>query len=109
MCGPGAFVVLKALAFSLRGENKDAYDLFDLLQHFGSGVADVASPLRNLRDAESTGRALAILRRDFWEQDGVGPVAVAQFLFQRPDDEIQADVVGLVRDLSAEVQGTPGS
>ena len=26
-CGPGAFVVLKALAFRLRGENKDAYDL----------------------------------------------------------------------------------
>jgi len=28
ICGPGAYVVLKALAFNLRGENKDAYDLF---------------------------------------------------------------------------------
>ena len=27
VCGPGAFVVLKALAFRRRGENKDAYDL----------------------------------------------------------------------------------
>ncbi len=28
ICGPGAYVVLKALAFDLRGENKDTYDLF---------------------------------------------------------------------------------
>ena len=27
VCGPGAFTVLKALAFRNRGENKDAYDL----------------------------------------------------------------------------------
>src|SRR5690606_33055765 len=28
VCGAGAFVVLKALAFHIRGENKDAYDCF---------------------------------------------------------------------------------
>jgi len=27
-CGARAFVVLEALAFDLRGENEDAYDLF---------------------------------------------------------------------------------
>ena len=27
VCGPGAFVVMKALAFRNRGENKDAYDI----------------------------------------------------------------------------------
>jgi hypothetical protein len=31
VCGAGAFVVLKALAFHIRGGNKDAYDLFYLL------------------------------------------------------------------------------
>jgi len=36
--GPGAFVVLKALAFKGRGENKDAYDLYHLVRNFGEGV-----------------------------------------------------------------------
>ena len=38
VCGAGAFVVLKALAFHIRGENKDAYDLFYLLRNHGRGV-----------------------------------------------------------------------
>lgn len=37
VCGAGAFVVLKALAFHIRGENKDAYDLFYLLRNYGRG------------------------------------------------------------------------
>ena len=42
VCGAGAYVVLKALAFHIRGENKDAYDLFYLLRNYGEGIADVA-------------------------------------------------------------------
>ena len=37
VCGPGAFVVLKALAFEIRGENKDAYDLYYLVRNYGGG------------------------------------------------------------------------
>jgi hypothetical protein len=33
VCGSGAYVVLKALAFELRGENKDAYDLFYVVRN----------------------------------------------------------------------------
>ena len=43
VCGPGAFTVLKALAFGNRGENKDAYDLFYVWR--GVGVQDVARRL----------------------------------------------------------------
>jgi predicted nucleotidyltransferase len=32
VCGPAAFVVLKALAFADRGEPKDAYDLLYILR-----------------------------------------------------------------------------
>ena len=46
VCGAGAFVVLKALAFHIRGENKDAYDLSYLLRNYGRGVSDVAAQLR---------------------------------------------------------------
>jgi hypothetical protein len=48
VCGAGAFVVLKSLAFHIRGENKDAYDLFYLLRNYGGGVSDVAAELRPL-------------------------------------------------------------
>ncbi len=45
MCGPGAYVVLKSLAFRSRGENKDAHDLYYLVRNYGTGIEDVASRL----------------------------------------------------------------
>ncbi len=45
VCGPGAFTVLKALAFSYRGENKDAYDLYYVLKYYGGGLIDIASSI----------------------------------------------------------------
>jgi hypothetical protein len=41
VCGAGAFVVLKALAFDGRGANKDAYDLYFILRNYGAGLHDV--------------------------------------------------------------------
>lgn len=99
VCGPGAYVVLKALAFDLRGENKDAYDLFYVVRNCGPGVADVAAYLRPLLDDEAASKAMAVLRRDFMEHDGVGARRVAEFLSGGPDDAIQADVVGFLRQL----------
>ena len=97
VCGPGAFVVLKALAFRGRGESKDAYDLYYLVRDFGSGVDDVAACLRPLVADVEAQRALQVLREDFLVHDGAGPRRVAEFLQGGPDDEIQADVVGFVR------------
>lgn len=99
VCGAGAYIVLKALAFRIRGENKDAYDLFYLLRNYGNGVSDVAGLLRPLRDDVCTQKALANLREDFLDLDGVGPRRVAEFLYGRPDNETQADAVGFVRQL----------
>jgi hypothetical protein len=96
VCGPGAYVVLKSLAFNLRGENKDAYDLFYVVRHYGSGVDDVAECLRPLLDDDVASGAIAVLRRDFLEHDGLGPRRVAEFLVGGPDDDIQADVVGFI-------------
>ncbi len=47
-CRPGAFVVLKSLAFRSRGENKDAYDLFYVIRNFGAGIDDVVACVRPL-------------------------------------------------------------
>lgn len=96
VCGAGAFVVLKALAFDLRGENKDAYDLFYVLRNFDTGPADVAARFRSLATEPEAVEALRVLRRDFSAHDGVGPLRVAEFLRGAPDDDLQADAVGFV-------------
>lgn len=85
------------LAFQGRGENKDAYDLYYLVRNFGVGVEDVAASLRPLLgDAEAI-QAIEVLRSDFLDHNGTGPRRVADFLLGRPDDEIQADVVGFIK------------
>lgn len=96
VCGPGAYIVLKALAFDLRGENKDAYDLLYVVRNYGAGVQEVAKLLRPILDDQHTMNAVSILRRDFTAHNGLGPRRVAQFLTGAADDRIQADVVGYI-------------
>lgn len=96
VCGPAAYIVLKALAFSLRGENKDAYDLFYVIRNYGAGVREVADLLRAILDDSDAEKAVAVLRQDFTAHNGLGPRRVAQFLTGAPDDTIQADVVGYI-------------
>lgn len=99
VCGAGAFVVLKALAFDGRGENKDAYDLHYVIRAYGTGVEDVAVRLRPLAAASDTQKALEVLRRDFLDVEAVGPRRVADFVRGAPDTDLQADVVGFVARL----------
>jgi hypothetical protein len=99
VCGAGAYVVLKALAFDSRGENKDAYDLFYIVRNYGAGVDDVVAQLKPLLDDEEAQKALDIMRRDFTDPESVGPMRVAEFVTGGPDDAIQADVVGFVTAL----------
>jgi hypothetical protein len=99
VCGPGAFVVMKALAFRSRGENKDAYDLVYLLRNYGAGVEDVAARLAPLLDDDEATRAVQILREDFGAIDRIGPRRAAEFLHGGRSDEAAADALGAVRDL----------
>jgi hypothetical protein len=99
VCGPGAFVILKVLAFGTRGENKDAYDLYYVIRNYGSGIDDVLKQLEPILYDRETQKALQMLRRDFSDPDGVGPRRVAEFLYAAPNDELQADVAGFIRKL----------
>ncbi len=100
VCGPGAFVVLKALAHFGRDEPKDAYDLYYLLQYYGDGIGDVADDLYPLLDDSDALQAMANLRAEYTRLDAVGPSRAAEFLSGRvDDDEVRADLVGLVGDL----------
>ena len=97
VCGPGAYTVLKALAFDGRGENKDAYDLYYVLCNYGAGIGDIVASLLPLLKESETRKAIDILKRDFLNQDGPGPRRVSEFMHGAPDDDIQADVAGFVR------------
>jgi hypothetical protein len=99
VCGPGAFVVLKALAFRSRGENKDAYDLYYHIRNYGSSVEDIAKALKPLLHEKEAKEALKILREDFLSIDSVGPVRVARFITDSTDEAIQAEVAGFARNL----------
>lgn len=99
VCEAGAFTVLKSLAFDGRGENKDAYDLVYLLEHYGSGVGDVFQRLKPLLGSPSAQEALRILERDFAEFESLGPKRVAEFLGDPENETVRADAAGVVRSL----------
>jgi hypothetical protein len=99
VCGPGAFTVLKALAFRSRGEGKDAYDLYYVLRYFSDDLGDVAARIQPLLHHPDTRTALRILAEDFASPNTVGPRRAAMFLTGGQDAAIQADVSGLASGL----------
>ena len=98
VCGPGAFVVLKSIAFGNRGENKDAYDLFYTIRNYGDGPEEVAERFLSLGTNEHCDRALTILRNNFLKIGAVGTIRAAQFLLgeDADDEDLQAEVTGFV-------------
>jgi hypothetical protein len=104
VCGPGAFVVLKALAFGTRAENKDAYDLYYMIRNYGNGIEDVYKCLAPLLGDQDAQRALEILKCDFSDLDMIGPKAVAKFLYRDTNYDLQAEVVGFVSELLGKCQ-----
>lgn len=99
VCNPGAFIILKALAFRNRGKFKDAYDLYYMTRNYGSGTEDVAGFLGPLIGTEPGRRAVGILREDFLDERALGPMRVALFATGAEDAEMQADVVGFISEL----------
>ncbi|MBI4219494.1 MAG: hypothetical protein HY682_05060 [Chloroflexi bacterium] len=99
---PGAFTVLKGLAFHGRGDPKHAYDLYHALKYLG--VIETAGCLRPMRSEASAKEALRILERDFSSLDSVGPMRAAEILRGGADEEVQADVVAHVADLLEELK-----
>lgn len=106
VCGPAAFVVLKALAFGDRAEPKDAYDLVYVIRHtVGHGPVIAQRLVEHANTNRSiVERALDLLARDFDELDHLGPVRAARFSVPEsaPQDELDnatADAHGYVQEL----------
>ncbi len=99
VCGPGAYIILKALSFANRGENKDAYDLFYIIRNYGSGHKEVLQHLLPLIDNEHGKKAIDILQKDFTDPHSIGPMRVARFLYKQPHEATQVEVAGFVNQL----------
>jgi hypothetical protein len=99
VCGPGAFVMTKALAFHDRSFGKDAYDLYYVARNFGSGPNDIADHIRPLLDDEKASEGLEIIQENFASLNHNGPVKLAQFLARENDDDLRADVSGTIMEI----------
>jgi hypothetical protein len=96
VCGSGAFIVLKALAFRNRSMNKDAYDLFYVLRNYGQGPEAVVADLKPYLLDTWAQRALEILQEDFTSPKGLGPQRAARFLEAPDEAALAADVAAFV-------------
>ena len=108
VCGPGAFVILKAHAIRKRRKYKDSYDLDYLLRHYPGGLEAICSEVVDLLADEDARQALGYLELDYATIDTVGPARAASFVWGSRDpgqadafDDAAAQARALVQDLLA--------
>jgi hypothetical protein len=109
--GPASFVAMKAFAYHLRGEPKDAYDLVFVLTHWEPGLGDICERLagRAALWPEIVGKTVEYLQGDFATTDSNGPRDYSRFL-GGIDPRRLADAHGAVSDfLTAWERVTDGS
>lgn len=101
--GPAAFVIMKAFAYHLRGERKDAYDLTFVLRRWGTGIADIAARMGRFAadNASLVETGIKYLKTDFETVVSAGPRDVSRFLADDLDEGRIADAHGVVADLLA--------
>lgn len=103
VAGVLTFTVLKVLAFQDRHHSKDAYDLVYTLNNYENGpkAAGEVAAQSTVCSETSVAVALGLLRERFESPDHDGPVAYANFLADRDDQEHKArlrnEAVAVVR------------
>ena len=105
VCGPAAFVILKAIAFRNRGKEKDAYDLIYTVRNWPGGPEAVAPRWRAFGDHQAPVAAMAVLRADFLSERSVGPRSASRFLLGAVDTTYVADGVGDLALLVGTIDG----
>ena len=110
VCGPAAFVALKANAVELRKKLKDAYDLVYVLMNYGGddGLAEIAARYGRLLTSAEAEAALRRLAANFATVDHAGPVRAARFRTGEADEVLQADAFGYVQEFLRLVRKTSG-
>ena len=75
----------KGLALKGRYKEKDAYDIYSVLRHYGGGAKRVAEEVRNFLSEAIVAEALEEIKDKFGSVRSEGPFQVARFL--APEDE----------------------
>lgn len=101
VCGPAAFLVLKAFAHRRRNEPKDAYDIDYLVAGYPGQPASILDRFDLLRGRPGVSEAMELLRNAFHGIDSTGPVDVASFLETTGDENFRRDVAGRLLDFLA--------
>ena len=101
VCGPSAFVAMKAAAFKNRGEPKDAFDLFYVLNYY-QPFEEIVTGFRGLLKGDGARCAVdafETVKTDFKTAGTVGCMRAADFVLgeeKQGRDEFCADVSGVV-------------
>lgn len=109
VCGPGAFIVLKAQAMKRRADNKDAYDIYYLLRNYPGGVEEVARRFVPLLYDGSAREALDYLRQDFGTWDAIGAERVAMFLSQDIESDVRGEAFVVAKEFLKMVEQLRGA
>lgn len=80
---PLSCVVMKAIAFGNRANEKDAYDLYIICKHCPNANARIAEELKANKRNKLVQEALGVLRTRFAAVDSLGPISVADFLEEK--------------------------
>jgi len=79
---PAVFITLKAFTLGGEGkreEDKDAYDIWFILEHFPMGIDRILEFIDPIRDHEVVKEALQILEQEYAGIESVGPTGAARF------------------------------
>ncbi len=99
-----ACVTMKGIVLGERYREKDAYDLYALLAHYGRGPQEVAEMLRPYRDEPLLRDSLASIRAAFGARDANGPAWAAAFLvsplFGEEYQRLVTDAFMVVREVT---------
>ena len=114
-----SFLILKAIAFDQRAENKDAGDLIHVMRYAGPPEQvgeEIVNRYRSGKHNQAILDALGTLQNRFCDGDGVegylrdGPIAAARFKLGMEEEDVeervreQLDVAGLVMAIVTYVQ-----
>lgn len=103
VCGPGAFIVMKAHAIRFRREPKDAYDLLYMLKYFdparsGKSVESCVEKFTVIAAHPEAQEALKLLADDFDSEEHTGPGRAAEFRSIPPDPATRAEAYSYVQE-----------
>jgi hypothetical protein len=105
-------LTMKGIVLGERYREKDAYDVYALVAHYGAGPCEAAQVLRPFREEPLVQEALAGLRTAFGAREGHGPAWAAAFLvspmFRDEYQRVVTDAFMVVREFLDQV-GAPQS